>query len=283
MLNRSLKKDAIAELEATHQRYEKHAADVTKAAKALMKTRAECSEELVGKVESYINSLANTPKELDRSFSEFKAEYKAFDTLMLDVKAEAERIEIRAGSSAAAGISAGVATAAFAPSAAMALATTFGTASTGTAISALSGAAASKAALAWLGGGALVAGGKGMAGGAAILGLANPVGIAIGVTALAGSGFFARRKNQKIAEECHVKRKEIETLDAVLKTSLVDISELHEATKKHSSGMYSLLSWLQVNSAEDYREFDKESKDKLAALVNHMQILTPLINKTVSR
>ncbi|MBZ0330680.1 hypothetical protein KZO25_10180 [Halomonas sp. ANAO-440] len=283
MLNRSLKKDAISELEATHHKYEKRAADVTKAAEALMETRAKCSEELVGRVESYINTLANSPKEFDRSFSEFKAEYQAFDGLMQEVRAEAERIEVKAGGSAAAGISAGVATAAFAPSAAMAIATTFGTASTGTAISALSGAAASKAALAWLGGGALVAGGKGMAGGAAILGLANPVGIAIGVTALVGSGFFARKKNRKIAEECHVKRKEIEVLDAALKASLVDIESLHDATKEHASGMDALLTWLSVNGAQDYQDFDKESKDKLAALVNHMQILTPLINKTVSR
>jgi len=165
----------------------------------------------------------------------------------------------------------------------MAIATTFGTASTGTAISALSGAAASKAALAWLGGGALAAGGKGMAGGAAILGLANPVGIAIGVSALVGSGFFARRKNRKVAEECYAKRKEIEVLDAALKTSLVDINELHQATKAHAAGIQSLLAWLEVNGADDYQLFDKESKDKLAALVNHIRSLSPLINKTVVR
>lgn len=283
MLNRGLKKDAISQLEETHERYEKRATEVTEAAVSLMETRQKCSSDLVPMVENYINKLANTPKELDRSFSEFKAEYQAFDGLMQEVKAEAQKIEIKAGSSAAAGVSAGVATAAFAPSAAMAIATTFGTASTGTAISALSGAAASKAALAWLGGGALAAGGKGMAGGAAILGLANPVGIAIGVSALVGSGFFARRKNRKVAEECYAKRKEIEVLDAALKTSLVDINELHQATKAHAAGIQSLLAWLEVNGADDYQLFDKESKDKLAALVNHIRSLSPLINKTVVR
>lgn len=283
MLNRSLKKDAVSTLEQTHQRYERRAEEVTKAAERLMKTRQRCSQQVIGEVESYINHLANSPKEFDRSYSEFKAEYRAFDNLMQEIKVEAEKVEVKAGGSAAAGVSAGVATAAFAPSAAMAIATTFGTASTGTAISALSGAAASNAALAWLGGGALAAGGSGMAGGTALLAMANPVGLAVGVAALVGGGFFARSKNRKIAEQCHEKRKEIEVLDAALKASLSDIKELSDATHKHAEGIDNLLNWLKVNAPEDYSAFDQEAKDKLAALVNHIRALTPLINKTVTR
>ena len=176
MLNRSLKLDAITALEKTHQRYESSAASVTKEAEKLMLTRKRCSEQVIVNVERYINQLANSPKQFDRSYDEFKAEYRAFDTLLEEIKFEAENADFKAGGSAAAGVSAGVATAAFAPSAAMAIATTFGTASTGTAISALSGAAASNAALAWLGGGAVAAGGPGMAGGGSSTGNGEPCG-----------------------------------------------------------------------------------------------------------
>lgn len=283
MLNRSLKLDAITALEKTHQRYESSAASVTKEAEKLMLTRKRCSEQVIVNVERYINQLANSPKKFDHSYDEFKAEYRAFDTLLEEIKFEAEKADFKAGGSAAAGVSAGVATAAFAPSAAMAIATTFGTASTGTAISALSGAAASNAALAWLGGGAVAAGGSGMAGGGALLAMANPVGLAVGVAALVGSGFFARSKNREIAEKCYTRRKEIEVLDAALQASLADIRELNDATQKHADGINSMLTWLQVNAPEDYLEFDKDAKDKLAALVNHLRSLTPLINQKVKR
>ncbi|MGP9631997.1 hypothetical protein ACT3R7_02915 [Halomonas sp. AOP43-A1-21] len=283
MLNRSLRKDAVSALQDTHQRYEARAVEVTKAAEILMATRQRCSQQVVGEVETYINGLANSPKEFDRSYAEFKAEYRSFNKLLHELKVEAGKIDIRMGSSAAAGISAGVGTAAFAPTAAIAIATTFGTASTGTAISALSGAAATNAALAWLGGGALAAGGSGMAGGSFLLALAGPVGIAIGVTSLVGSGFFARRNNRKAAEECDNKRKEIEVLDTALKTSLIEIDELINATKKHAEGIEKLLGWLKANAPKDYQSFNTEAKDKLSALVNHIQAMSPLINKTVGR
>ncbi len=283
MLNRSLRKDAVSALQDIHQRYEARAVEVTEAAEVLMSTRQRCSQQVVADVENYINGLANSPKEFDRSYAEFKAEYRSFNKLLHEIRAEAEKVDIRTGSSAAAGISAGVGTAAFAPTAAMAIATTFGTASTGTAISALSGAAATNAALAWLGGGALVAGGSGMAGGSFLLALAGPVGIAIGVSSLVGSGLFARRRNRKAAEECNQKRKEIEVLDNALKASLTEIDELNKATTKHAEGIEKLLVWLKANAPEDYQSFNAEAKDKLSALVNHIRAMSPLINKTVGR
>ncbi len=149
MFNGDLKKSALQNLEDAHNAYQKVMSAVTEDMVKLHKLRQESSEMVIGDVENYVNTLANTPKEFDRTFSEFRVEYKTFHRILDQLKQEAEKVNLKAGGSAAAGVATGVGVAALAPTAAMAIATTFGTASTGTLISALSGAAANSAALAW--------------------------------------------------------------------------------------------------------------------------------------
>lgn len=281
MLNGQLKKEALDALKSVHQRYKQRAEKVAAASEKLMHLRKYGGDDLIAEVESYINILANSPKEFDRSYAEYKAEYRTFNALLHELNTQAQEVEIKAGASAASGVAAGVGTAAFAPTAAMAIATTFGTASTGTAISALSGAAATNAALAWLGGGALAAGGGGMAGGSALLALAGPLGWAIGGASLVGSGLFARSKNRKVAEEANLKRKEIEVHDAELKAAKKEIDHLLKVTREHTDGLLSLLRWLREQAPSDYKAFNAEQQDKLAALVNHIQSLSVLLNKKV--
>lgn len=214
MFNGSLKKEAINDLEKTQASYTRLFKKVTKGSETLFTLRQDSSQKVIGSVENYINRLANTPKEFDRSFSSYKAEFKVFTDMVRQLEIESADINFKAGSTAASGVVAGAGVAVLAPTAAMAIATTFGVASTGTAISTLSGAVATKAALAWLGGGALAAGGSGVAGGTALLALAGPVGWAIGGTAVVGSALFARGKNRKIAEQANEQRRVIEVHNA---------------------------------------------------------------------
>jgi hypothetical protein len=281
MLNGDLKKEAIEKLTESTEKYKNHNEKIQIASAELFVLRKKSSEEVIGSVEAYINTLANTPKEFDRSFSEYKAEFRVFTKMLDELKIKSDDINFQFGTTATAGILAGVGTAAFAPTAAMAIATTFGTASTGTAISSLSGAVATRAALAWLGGGTLASGAGGIVGGEALLALAGPIGWTIGGVAILGSGLLARSKNEKIANEANEKRKEIEILIAQLKVANIEINQLTSLTKTHVTGIKEVLSRLKTYAPDNYQLFTPQDKSNLAALINHIESLSKLLNKKV--
>ncbi|EKN4581176.1 hypothetical protein PXQ17_001544 [Vibrio parahaemolyticus] len=281
MFNHDIKKQAIADLERADRQYKLSIETVQKSSVALFELRQYCSTELIVECEDFINTLANSPKEFEKSFGEYKAQVKEFKNVLEQIEQEVMDANLKAGGTAGAGIAAGAGVAAFAPTAAMAIATTFGTASTGTAIASLSGAAATNAALAWLGGGALAAGGGGMTGGSALLALAGPVGWGIGITALAGGGLLARKKNGEIARKAKAQEKEIRAHKAQVDVSATEIKRLIDLTKQHSQGMKDILSSL-VNAAPlDYNRFTEEHKLSLGALINHIRSLSELLNKSV--
>lgn len=281
MLNGDLKKESIEKLQAAQDRYKKSVDQVQKRSEKLFTLRQHSSHEVIGQVEGYINALANTPKEFDRSFAAYKAEFKTFTETIKKLEIEAAEIDFKAGSSAAAGVAAGVGTAALGPAALMGIATTFGTASTGAAISTLGGAAATNAALAWLGGGAVVAGGGGMAGGSALVALTGPIGWAIGGAALVGSGLFARSKNRQIAEEANTHRNVVETYDAQMQAAAHEVGRLVDLTEQHAAGVMNLLKVLTSNAPKDYCSFSPQHKEQLAALINHIRSLSKLLNLKV--
>lgn len=281
MFKYGVKKSALESLEKAQDNYKLLCAKMQSEAEKLFKLRQATSTELIPEVEAYVNSLANTPKDFDKSFAEYKAEFTVFENILHELKLAAREAQVKAGGGAAIGIASGVGTAAFAPSAAMAVATTFGTASTGTAISSLSGAAATKAALAWLGGGALTSGGAGMAGGNALLALSGPIGWTIGGTALVGAGLFARNKNGKIAEEATAARKELEVHIRTTKSATLEVDRLLEQTEKHTKGIRKLLATLKKNAPVDYNQFSLEMRQNIGALINHVNSLSELLNKKV--
>lgn len=281
MFKTGVKKEALKALEEAQAEYADVCDRTQVKAEDLFKLRQSTSNELIPEVEKYVNSLANTPKDFDKSFAVYKAEFTVFNNILHELETAAKAAQIKAGGGAAIGVAAGVGTAAFAPTAAMAVATTFGTASTGTAISTLSGAAASKAALAWLGGGALAKGGAGMAGGKALLALAGPVGWAIGGTAMVGAGLFARNKNGKVADQATAARKEVEVHVRNTRSALLEIGRTIEQTEKHAKGMRELLGQLQKDAPSDYNQFNLEMRQCIGALVNHVQSLSGLLNKKV--
>ena len=119
--------------------------EVNRTSTKLFEQRKRVVVEVIGPVEEYVNELANTPKDFDKSVRAFRVATDRFEGVVQRVEEEFAAARKIGGGGGLAGATAGVGLAAFGPTAAVAVATTFGTASTGTAISALSGAAATQA------------------------------------------------------------------------------------------------------------------------------------------
>lgn len=289
MFNSDRKKKALAELEAAMKEYQTVAADVTKKAAELYEKRKATADQVIQACEEYVNTLANSPKEFDKSVSEFKVEFDKFtevDQLAAEeYKAKQMNLSM-AGVGAVTGVGVATGVATFAPTAAMAIATTFGTASTGTAISALSGAAATNAAIAWLGGGALAAGGGGMVAGQALLALAGPVGWAIGGTVIVGSLasklFLDGHNDTKIAKKANDETVKIKEKTASLKAAKEEIAKLSTLTQQHTDGVITRLNFLKINAPNNYQHFSNQQKLELATLINNIQALSKLLNKKLS-
>ena len=280
MFNSKLKKKAVKRLEDVNREYQNTTRDVAGKAKRLHNLRQKAARETIQNAEDYVNTLANSPKEFEKSVSELKISFKRFDSILRSIEAS-DNVAAVSGSTAGAGIAGGAGVAVFGPTAAMAIATTFGTASTGTAISALSGAAATNAAVAWLGGGALVTGGGGMVAGNALLALAGPVGWTIGGVALTAGAIWAFSKNKDIAEVAEKEARDIMTKVTRLKTTGHEIMRLHGLTDRHSKGANKQLSYLKKNAPEDYRMFSHDLKAELGALINNIRSLAKVLNKRV--
>jgi len=281
MFNTKVKKEALEELGIVSGEYAEMGEIVQKHAINLLEQRKNSSV-LVKKIESYINMIANTPKEFGSTIEEVKIHLEKFEAI-LTIKYDEKKANQIGGGIAGVGTAIGVGVAALGPTAAMAAATTFGMASTGTAISALSGAAATNAALAWIGGGALAAGGGGMAAGNAFLALAGPVGWAIGGTAIAGGALYANKKNKEIAIKAYKETVNVKKNIAVLRAVDLEINELLTLTRKHNRDLTKQLHFLKSNAPEDYRMFTNEEKNEIGSLVNNTLSLSKLINKKVGK
>ena len=278
MFYNKTKKTAICRLKTAEKVYNNLAKDANDTAMELYQTRKSAAL-AIDRIEKYINSLANTPKEFIKEISEVKVSIKEFN--------EAVRIEkqnnsdnIKGATIATSGTVAGGLIASLGPTAAMAIATTFGTASTGTAIASLSGAAATNAALAWLGGGTLVAGGGGMAAGNAFLALAGPVGWSIAGALALGGGIFAAYKNKKAAEKAQKIAIEIENHISKLRPKFNKLKHLNTETTKLKSALD--ISLMVNTYPKDYLMFSQEQKETLAALINNTRSMGKLINERVS-
>ena len=281
VLNRKLLREAREELHKTLKIHEDLRGQVQRNSVELFVQRQRAASEVVELVESYVNRLANTPREFEKSVAHYRVETNRFDQTVREIEVEAARTT----KGTATGVTvagAGVTVATFGPTVAMAVATTFGVASTGTAISTLSGAAATSAALAWLGGGALAAGGGGMAAGSTLLGLAGPVGWTIGSVATAGTAMMIRRRNAKLAERAAAEMIKIEVQVRSLRVALLEIEKLAQFTKTHADGCLADLEVLRQTAPSDYREFDKSEKERLGVVINHIRTLGKLLQAEVA-
>ncbi|TPF14228.1 hypothetical protein [Priestia megaterium] len=281
MLNHVVKKEAIEKLREAVNEYEKTSNNLQNNAIKLHNTRTY-SVDVIQKVETYINMLANTPKEFEKSFEQVSVNLKSFKVLSEISYDEKEMLKL-AGGGTAAGVAAGVATAALAPTAAMAIATTFGTASTGAAISTLSGAAATNAALAWLGGGTILAGGGGMAGGSALLALAGPVGWGIGAASLAVGSLVVSKNNKKAAIKADEERVKIVKSLKILEATSTEISNLKSLTQSLASNIEQSLILFSSNTKhiKSFTEFSQDERNMLRAIINNTESLSELFMKEV--
>ena len=282
MFNALARREAVEKLRESLAEHEALRQEVEQASVRLFEQRRRAVAEVVEPVEDYVNRLARSPQEFDRSVREYRIEIDRFKSTVQRIEREAKRSKAVGGGAGVAGATAGVGLAAFGPTVAMAVATTFGTASTGTAISALSGAAAANAALAWLGGGALAAGGGGMAAGNALLALAGPVGWTVGGLAVAGSGIYLHYRNGDLARRATQERLGVEGEIRSLRTASREIGGLGTSTRTHIDGTLAVLGWLRDNAPNDYQQFATGQKERLAALVNHIRSLGELLRKKVA-
>ncbi|MFD0700092.1 hypothetical protein [Myroides pelagicus] len=277
MFFNSAKKESIQRLRQSEVRL-KEIIDVVNEKAINLYVQRKSASIAIQRVEEYINTLANTPKEFLRDIQEVKLNIKEFNQA---VRIEDENMSnnIKGASAAGTGLVVGGAVTSLGPTAAMAIATTFGTASTGTAIASLSGAAATNAALAWLGGGALTAGGAGMTGGSALLALAGPLGWGIAGVLIAGGGAFAASKNKKAAEQAKEEIIKVEEQIAELTQVSTKLNYYIEETTSLKSALD--LTLLLRLCPDNYLDFDDIQKKRLAGLINNTRAMGELINKRI--
>ena len=277
MFYNKAKKQAIEELKKAESTYKRLGEKANQLALDLYASRKSAAKD-IDRIEQYINTLANTPKEFVKEISEVKLNIKEFNDAVR-IEEENASNNIKGGATAGVGVGLGGAIATLGPTAAMAIATTYGTASTGVAIAALSGAAQTSAAVAWLGGGALTAGGGGMAAGQAFLALAGPVGWIVGGVLVVGGGSFAAYKNKKATQDAHDKSLVLLKKINELRPKLKKMEKLLEDTDTLRKG---LRTTIMVNTyPKDYQEFTETQKENLAALINNARSMGVLINERI--
>ena len=281
MFNNSLKKEALAIHEKTLKKYNETYERMAASAEELYKQRVEAADK-IKKIETVVNSIANTPKEYDTKMGKVRQEMETFRKTQ-EYAQEAYEAAVKAGKNIAGGAAAGLGVAAMAPTALMGIATTFGTAATGTAIASLSGAAAQKAAVAWLGrtfaGFAVSAGTAGMAAGNAFLALAGPVGWGITAASTGVSLISMTNKNREIADKAVSEAKDISKAEESLRESNMEIQTLKikTATVADRLDMDKIVSFMNRN----YLEMTENEQYFMGETVNLAETLSMLLNATV--
>lgn len=279
MFNIKLKKDALIIHEKAEIAYKASYEMMMRKSEKLYQER-ETVINLIKEIESFINSIANTPKEFDKKMGLVKEEIKQFQETEKFAK-EALEGEIKAGVGVAVAAGAGLGFAGIAPKVAMWIATTFGRASTGVAIRTLHGVAAQKAALAFLGRGALAAGGAGIAGGKALLALAGPIGWGLaGADAALMLGKMAK-KNKKVSHEAveNAKRvmREKESIDETSK----QIEDLCKKTINLRESLANQMKEVSALHGADYSSLGEEQQILLGTVVNNSLSLASLLNTII--
>lgn len=279
MLSSNLKKEALSIHKRALEKYEATFEEFSKEAETLYNERKNAIV-LIIRIENFINTIANTPKEIETVLHKISVETDKFIDTETYAK-EAYESNLKSGVGIAAGLGAGATFASLSPTAAMWVATTYGVASTGTAISTLSGAAATNAALAWLGGGALATGGAGMSGGTALLALAGPVGWGIAGLSSATTVTLTGFKNSKIAKQAMEEAENITIAGAKLKESTAEICHYLKETKLLISLLSNKLQSLHALKHKQYQEIPETERLELGALVNNAQTMSELLNKNI--
>jgi len=228
----------------------------------------ERSADLIVFIEQLVNSIANTPKEFERTFSAIDLQRAEFLDAQKYTRRDLEETR-KSAVGAAAGIGASAAVVSLAPTGAMWAATTFGTASTGTAISTLTGAAANSAAIAWLGGGTVAVGGGGMVAGNALLAMAGPIGWSIAGTSILAA--VALKTKKKLESRKDQQKATLAIKENVARINRLDkeIGDLLERTSLLREQLSEAYSQSLPLFGADFLAMSEEERSQLAALVNN--------------
>ena len=278
MLGFQEKKKAEKKLKNAIQNYKELVDELNPKGEELHEIKSNETVLLLSEIEQYLEQLSGAPKEFEKSVSKFVSVQHNYEQEYRDLRNEhdfdpADHIG-KGGGALAAG-----AAAAFAPQALMSIAMTFGTASTGTAISALSGAAATNAAVAWLGGGAVAAGGGGMGVGGAVLAGAGPVGWAIAGGFAIGTAVKVSSDNTKAVKKYSKNAARVEKTNSDLKTKISEVSTTIERLTQEVIYCLKLLSELREEAPNSYANFNKDNKQLLGNLINHVHMITALMER----
>lgn len=282
MFNKELAESAKKRLQSAVDKYNKAQEGLVAKATVLHHLRESVGRTVIIDVEAFISRIAEHPKEFDKTIGEFEFSFKNFSEIAKSIADQINAASVKGAAGTGLGVAGGIATVTLAPTAALAIATTFGTASTGTAIASLSGAAATNAALAWLGGGAVAAGGGGMASGGALLALAGPIGWSIAGVAVVGGGVFYAFKNKDIAKNADAKTRVVFEGKKILELSEKFVDLLTEQTTKHADGLKNLLVYAASGLPSHYSKFTNEQLELVGAVLNHVQVLAELMQRTVT-
>ena len=247
MFNSSARRKAIEELNNFVEEHEIVRRQVERASMRLFHQRQRAAFEVTQAVEDYLNLIASSPEELDKSVAEFRIEADRFSVTVRHFETEAARSSKIGSAAGAAGAMAGVGVAALGPSAAMTIAT----------------------------------GGSGSAGGSALLALAGPVGWGVGGAALVGSGLYLNSRNKRFAREATEQRIKVEKEVRSLRTALEEVERISKRTEDQITGCLDELAWLRGHAGSNYQRFSQAQKERLAALIDHVRALSELLNKEV--
>lgn len=282
MLNESYKQQAIYDLKQADAQYMKVFKTAISDMEKLYSAR-KLSVDTIQRIEQYVTSLTNRPRNYDMRMGEIKIRYVKFCDQEKEIYRSNQRRQeqLTAKSIGIAGVVAGAGVATLAPTAAMSVAMTFGTASTGAAISSLSGAAATNAALAWLGGGTLASGAAGMAGGQALLTMAGPIGWFIGGVSLAGSLLAINESNNEIARKTEESIVAIKKEMERIKKIDLQVKKWNEETKALTNILSKQLRYLKQKREFDYKKFLDRDLNELAALMNGTELLSKKIGERI--
>ncbi len=277
MLNEDYKKQAVADLENANREYIKFYKMAVNNMTRLHQSR-QTAVRTIRRVEQYIISLANRPREYSLQINDIKLRYESFEKRIEEIRSSEENISLYQRN-AGGGALIGVGSAMFAPTAAMAVAMTFGTASTGTAIATLSGAAATNAALAWLGGGALAVGGAGVMGGQALLTMAGPIGWVIGGVSIS-SGFILKAiSNKSIADKAEKASKTIMKEMHRIQKADQTVQLWNKETVRLSNELMRKLTALRQK--KDYDRLTQADKQEMIILMNTTEVLSKKLGDTI--
>lgn len=276
MLNRDLKNKALERLKEAQKTYKELGDEANELALHLHELR-KSAVLAIDRIEKYINSLANSPKEFEKNIAEVQLSIKDFrEAVRIEKESAADNLK-GAGIAAGGVVFAGL-MAKHGPVMAVKIAKQVGTASTGAKIKNLKGVAADNAAKAFLGGGSRATGGRGIDGGNELLRKSVPLAIVAGALLLLGGGVYASHKNKKTAQKAETKTREVCDHIYGMRPKVMELRRLCNQTRDLKSALniakFSLF-------PSDYSEFNDEQKMLLVALLNNTRTMGELINKRI--